>query len=245
MASDNLTINFGKPIPLFPLHQCLLLPHAHVPLHIFEDRYKAMVHAALDSNGLIAMAIFKGDAWKHDYENTPPIRPTVCVGYVSRHESLPDGRYNILLQGVCRARIVEEFAPEASGYRTALLRPTDIQPKVLPIDEAAGNPDPDDPELTDARARLNALLDDEHLRRLASISAIHNWLNDSIPTHVMIDLAAMTLASDSDARYASLAQSDVLRRARMVERQLVHMRDLVERAQPYVSTHIRDGWPVN
>ena len=54
--SHTLTIDFNKPIALFPLPGCVLLPHNATPLHIFEPRYRAMTSDALDTTGLIAMA---------------------------------------------------------------------------------------------------------------------------------------------------------------------------------------------
>ena len=53
-----------------------------------------------------------------------PLRPAVCVGQVFQHEKLPDGHYNILLQGICRARIVAEDAQEDGRmYPSTLTRP--------------------------------------------------------------------------------------------------------------------------
>lgn len=106
-------VNFGKPMPIFPLGAVTLLPHRVMPYLIFEPRYRQMVEDAIDGPGQIAVAVFEGDAWRKDYMGTPPIREVVCVGQITRHQKLPDGRFHIALQGVCRARIVEEFLPEA------------------------------------------------------------------------------------------------------------------------------------
>ena len=68
------------------------------------------------------MAVFAGDAWKRAVPRPPPLRKAVCVGHILLHERLHDGRYNVLLQGVCRARIVRELSPdELDGklYRAA------------------------------------------------------------------------------------------------------------------------------
>ena len=53
--AQTVTIDFSQPVPLFPLPGCMLLPHATVPLHIFESRYRDMVGDVLDGAGLIAM----------------------------------------------------------------------------------------------------------------------------------------------------------------------------------------------
>src|SRR5581483_310034 len=40
---------------------------------------------------------------------TPPLHPMICVGRILQEERLGGGRYNLLLQGLSRARIVEEL----------------------------------------------------------------------------------------------------------------------------------------
>ena len=41
--AEVISVNFSKPMPLFPLPEVVLLPHAIQPLHIFEPRYRLMV----------------------------------------------------------------------------------------------------------------------------------------------------------------------------------------------------------
>jgi uncharacterized protein len=121
---ESVHVNFGKPIPLFPLDSVTLLPQQVLPLHIFEPRYRQMIEHALDGAGLVAMAIFEGADWKSEYHGRPPIKPIVCVGHIVQHEKTPDGRYNLLLQGVCRARILRELPPsEDRLYRAGYLEP--------------------------------------------------------------------------------------------------------------------------
>ena len=117
-------VNFGRPMPLFPLPDTVLLPHAVLPLHIFEPRYRQMVEDVLDASGQIAMATFNDKDWKSHYHGTPPLRPAVCVGQIVQHEAMDDGRHNILLHGVCRARITRWSSPTMSGrIRLAKLAP--------------------------------------------------------------------------------------------------------------------------
>src|SRR4051794_10430992 len=42
-------------VPLFPLPGAILFPRSQLPLHIFEPRYREMVHDAIDGPGRIAM----------------------------------------------------------------------------------------------------------------------------------------------------------------------------------------------
>src|SRR5450432_958575 len=85
-------------VPLFPLPNVVLFPRAVLPLHIFEQRYKAMTAAALRGEKLIAMALLK-PGWEKNYYSRPEIEPVVCVGRIVAQEKLGDGTYNFLLQG--------------------------------------------------------------------------------------------------------------------------------------------------
>src|SRR5438034_6247945 len=85
-------------VPLFPLPNVVLFPRAVLPLHIFEERYKAMTADALAGNGQIAMAVLL-PGWEKSYYARPAIEPVVCVGAIISHEKLADGKYNFLLQG--------------------------------------------------------------------------------------------------------------------------------------------------
>src|SRR5215211_1582550 len=94
-------------VPLFPLPNVVLFPRAVLPLHIFEERYKAMTAEDLDGDGVIAMALLK-PGWERCYYAAPAIEPVVCAGKILTHEKLPDGKYNFLLQGIARAQVLSE-----------------------------------------------------------------------------------------------------------------------------------------
>jgi Lon protease-like protein len=107
-------------IPLFPLPNVVLFPAALLPLHVFEPRYRAMVADALDSERLIGMVMLRL-GWEPDYEGTPAVYRIGCAGFITHAEQLPDGRFNIMLRGLEKFRIVEErFARDGSQrYRMA------------------------------------------------------------------------------------------------------------------------------
>jgi len=95
-------------IPLFPLPNAVLLPKAVLPLHIFEQRYRIMTADALSGTRLIAMSLLQPEYESNYYTLSAAIHSVVCVGQILRDERLPDGRFNILLQGVARGRVIEE-----------------------------------------------------------------------------------------------------------------------------------------
>ncbi len=104
------------PLRLFPLPNVVLFPGVLLPLHIFEPRYRALVADALDDDRLIGMVLLQ-PGWEGDYEGRPPIYAIGCSGVIIQHVRLDDGRYNILLRGLDRFRIVSE--DHARSYRHA------------------------------------------------------------------------------------------------------------------------------
>jgi uncharacterized protein len=119
-------INWLRPIPLFPLPNCVLLPGAVLPLHFFEPRYIAMMQDVATrepAERLLAMALLR-DGWEpHYYTRCAPLHDTVCVGRVIQHEVLADGKFNLLLLGLVRARVIEEIGD--LPYRQALFAPVE------------------------------------------------------------------------------------------------------------------------
>jgi len=227
--SDQMTIqvNFARPIPLFPLDSVALMPQQIQPLHIFEPRYTQMVSHALDGAGQIAMAVFDGERWQLEYHGNPPLRRAVCIGQIIQHEQASGGRYNIVLQGVCRARILEEFIPdEDRQYREALLEPVGIEEET--------------DELHDVRRRLDRMLGDGPLTQLAAAGwIVERVRNDEIPTSALLELVSFTVLSDRELRYRLLDEGDSIARARLIEGELRHLEDLIERA---AAQHPED-WP--
>jgi len=104
-------------IPIFPLPNVILFPQVMLPLHIFEPRYRRMVRDAQEQTpALIGMALLRGN-WQEQYEGTPDVFPIGCVGEMVRVNPLPDGRFNIMLQGMREFSIIEESV--SKSYREA------------------------------------------------------------------------------------------------------------------------------
>lgn len=103
-------------VPLFPLPTTVFYPNTFLPLHIFEPRYRSMVADALQGEERIGMILLK-PGWEKNYHNNPEIMGTGCLGKIERHSQLPEGKYNILLSGLHRFRILQEI--EGKAYRQA------------------------------------------------------------------------------------------------------------------------------
>jgi uncharacterized protein len=110
-----LTPRVSRRIPLFPLPGVVLMPGTILPLHIFEPRYRAMVADALAGERTIGMAMLY-PGWESGGDD-PRIYPVGGAGEIVESEELEDGRYNILLEGRFRYRVVEESP--ANPYRIA------------------------------------------------------------------------------------------------------------------------------
>ena len=93
-------------IPVFPLDGALLLPHAAMPLNIFEPRYITMVDEAMASERIIGMVqtLPGGDPER------PGLQPIGCAGKITAFAETSDGRYLITLTGLSRFQVLEELA---------------------------------------------------------------------------------------------------------------------------------------
>ena len=132
-------------LPIFPLPTVVLFPNVFLPLHIFEPRYRDMTAEALGSDRLIGMVLLR-PGWESDYEGRPPVYAIGCSGVITHAERLADGRYNIVLRGLERFRILDE--DHSRSYRRALVEPLldgEIEPR-------------DRDEIRRCRTRLESIL---------------------------------------------------------------------------------------
>lgn len=246
---QEIRVNFGRPMPLFPLPSVALMPHAVLPLHIFEPRYRRMVADALDGPGQIAMAMYQtpfagGDGWVDGADDQPPprLREAVCVGQVVQHHKLPDGRYMIAVHGVCRARIATELPREDDvPYRVAMLEPVGLDDEACEDGERAE-------ALVAAREKLATMLESEPLSGLSEAGAVGRHLRDEdIPASAVLELVAVALLRDSDMRYYNelhyqlLAEGDPRRRASIIEERLAELARLLQRARPQTASDAPKG----
>lgn len=242
-----IVVDFNRPMPVFPLEGVVLLPHAVQPLHIFERRYRQMVSRCLaeaeHGGGQIALASFvprpddplaKGarsddcaatsglrgddDAASPEGARWRQLRPIVCVGHIIRHEELDGGRYNILLQGVCRARILDVDEPDSDRlYHQVRLRPIGVEQ--VPEDSIAY-----------ARTTLRAMLRGPQLRRMSNARTVIDWIQRSeIPTAAVMEIASFALVFDEEMRYRLLSEPSLEVRVRLLREELARLACLVRR----------------
>src|SRR5262245_15347424 len=168
----------------------------------------------------MAMATFRGENWKLDYHGTPPLRPAVCVGQIVHHDALSDGGHNILLHGVCRAKIDRIIEPnDDRPYRIA---------RLTPLEAVEQN----QPALSDVRKALRDMLVGPRLSRMRSVETVMQWFDrDDVSTQALLELIGFALVHDTELKYRLLAEANPIRRARLIRKELSNLDHLVGQAE--------------
>jgi uncharacterized protein len=184
-------------LPIFPLPGVHLFPHALLPLHVFESRYRDMVRDAMAGERLIAIASFE-PGYESNYQGRPAVRPIIGVGAIVRHEALGEGRANIVLRGVARARIERELPP-AESYRMV---------EAARIDDAVAA----DFDSDAARDTLILLADQLALKLPSGGETLRELARSQPELGALVDVLSAALVTDAEDRQALLENVDVAAR---------------------------------
>lgn len=186
----------AKPVrvPIFPLAGAILFPRSHLPLHIFEERYKAMVEDAMAGPGRIAMI------QPADESDSPSLFKVGCVGELVGVEELDDGRFNIMLLGSSRFRLIAE-ADGGTPYRQA------------DIDLDAFNDDEPPPLSSIQRAEV-----EREARRFGdSLGLAVDWdAVGKLDDEMLVNAIAQVAPFDAGAKQALLEETSLTGRADLV-----------------------------
>jgi uncharacterized protein len=142
-TTDEVLAAALRRLPLFPLPNAVLFPHALLPLHVFEERYRTMVRDVLTGSRCLAVGLLVPES--HQEDPLPSVQPIAGVGEVVMAHELPDGRFNLVVRGRARVRIDREL-PSGRPYR--LVTATELPD--LPITNES--------EIVDADQTLRALI---------------------------------------------------------------------------------------
>jgi hypothetical protein len=198
-------------IPIFPLPNVVLFPNVFLPLHVFEDRYRQMVTDALASERMIGMVLLQPGVGNDDDE-TPPVYEIGCAGLITHVERLNDGRFNIVLRGLERFRIVGEETAASVLYRRAY---------IAPLAEATAV---DRPELLKSeRQKLEALLAPLFTGTLAA-----RGLPQQMPDDELINALAQYLELEPIEKQALLECDGALARCQSLV-ELLEMKALMDK----------------
>ena len=207
-GSDAALAESLRRLPLFPLPNVVLVPHALLPLHIFEERYREMARDVLAGARFLAISlILPGE---DPAQERAGVQRIAGVGEVVMAHELPDGRFNLVLRGRARVRIDEELASDRP-YR--LVSATEIPD--LPIT----NPS----EIADADQTLRALIG----RLAEAIEEGGDLLRQVVAAHEspaeLVDGVASALIVDPVLRQRLLEMRDVGQRLERVSAEVVAM----------------------
>ncbi len=229
-----IEINFDRPIAVFSLPQVVLLPHVAEKLFVFEPRYRQMIEACLEAGGgllqgaaPIALASYAPRDWKGErvalqssgLTQEPALRPIVCVGKIFEHHRLADGRHEVLMHGICRARIegIEE-ANASRLYARAFLRPTESLHRGFGTIRAL-------------RLAILKHLDHGELSRAGAFHQVREWLQqEKVPAELLLEQVGCLLAIDDDQRYRLLAEPSLRERARLILSELATLDSTTRKA---------------
>jgi Lon protease-like protein len=205
MTSDELTPDGGV-VRLFPLPNLVLFPGAVQPLHIFEPRYRQMTADALAGDRLIAL-VLPMPGWEKDYAGKPALHDVACVGRIGAEQQLADGRFNLLLHGLRRIRIIEEVS-QAKLYRAA---------RVEFLDEAAYS---DVAEEAVFRQRLREHAPEWFGGQTELRDQFLGLIDSDLGLGVLIDLIAFALPLDPEFKQMLLEELNVPQRFERLLHQL-------------------------
>lgn len=192
-------------LPLFPLPRLVLMPGAHLPLHVFEPRYRALVRWCLDE----ALPVGVATIMPGSRSDQPDLFPMVGIGRIVAHQPMADGRSNIVLHSVGRMRIEHEIDSDM---------PFRVARGVLPVDDERGSAAP--------IARLRQILGQLAGRAGSGAEAMRVL---ALPPWDLVNLVARKVIEEPEARFRYLTADRLADRAECV---IEHLVPLVGSGEP-------------
>jgi Lon protease-like protein len=204
-------------LAVFPLPDVVFFPGTLLPLHIFEPRYRQMTAEVLAQATPLMAVVRLRTGWEADYYGNPPVHEVASVGKVIHHERLEDGRYNILLQGLARVRLVAPTL-EAPYRRMRAEVIADRYPPATDLGVATA-------ALLACCQRLGPYLP-EVPRALKDLS--HSGLEPS----VVADVLGSAMVRDPDERQGLLETNDVAERLSRVTTTAASLSQALAKSRP-------------
>ncbi|HEX7150426.1 MAG TPA: LON peptidase substrate-binding domain-containing protein [Thermoanaerobaculia bacterium] len=188
-------------LPLFPLPNIVFFPHTRLPLHVFEPRYRQLIKDALDSDQRFGIVLLR-PGWEADYYGAPPVFEFATMATIEQAVPLDDGRFNILVRGDMRVRIVDEVS--RVPYRTARVIAQPELPRAL--------------EEAYAQREWLAELSRQYLTYLPDQTAVPEI--ETVNLDSLTNALIMSLNIDVEEKQTLLETHDVLKRAEKVGAEL-------------------------
>ena len=207
-------------LPIFPLPNLVFFPETRLPLHIFEPRYRQMAKDAIEGEKRIGMMLLK-PGWEMNYYGSPPVYEIGTLGTIEHAVALQDGRFNIVLNGTVRYRILEHVSD--SPYRIA---------RVIAAPENAPSP-------MEAYAQRQWLteLSQQYLQGLPGQTSVPELEN--VKLDALTNALIMSLDVPPEEKQALLELDDLAQRSERVGAELQRRIEGMQFLAPYR----RDGDP--
>jgi Lon protease-like protein len=191
-------------LKVFPLHGAAVLPGTPAPFHVFEQRYRELVQDALAGDRIVAVPALFGKSDVHALR--PPLRAICGAGFIESEERYPDGRFDIVLRGVARVRLLEEL-PHTRLYR-------EFRAEILEDRLPAGGTAALEGELEGLRQLVYGL--STKLPQESGATQLAEAVAQMKDPSAIVDLVAAAAVSEPDARQRIVEELDVGRRLALV-----------------------------
>lgn len=201
-------------LPLFPLPNVVFFPRTRLPLHVFEPRYRQMVQDALEGDQRFGLILLR-PGWESEYFGAPPVYSTGTLATIEHAVPLDDGRFNIVVRGDARFRILDEVS--AAPYRTARV----IAAPELESDAAKAY----------AQREWLADLSRQYLTYLPDQIAVPEI--ETVDLHALTNALIMSLNLQVEEKQKLLEMSDVAARAEEVGTELTSRIESLKFLAPY------------
>ena len=209
-------------LPFFPLH-LVLFPHLPLPLHIFEERYRAMTRDLMADGspyaGRFVISTITFGAEVGNGDSAPQIGSVGTVAEVRRAERFADGRWALVVVGA--ERVALGMVDRSGPY--ALV-------EVEPLPEAVGDAAAADRLLPQVQVALDAYLDTVK-RFVASAASVGRESQEITDVAASLDEVLKPIRLPDDPLAASYAVAGVLQIELHRKQQLLELADGATRLQ--------------
>lgn len=193
------SIPLPSQVPVMPLPGALLFPHALLPLHIFEPRYRQMLEHALREQRMFSVALLKSH--RTDWTSSADFHDVAGVGLIRACVGRTDGTSNLILQGLQRVRFTG-FTQEAP-FPIAQIEPLESERTESVETDALGA------KVVELYTKLKSAG-----RQLPE--KVDRYLSDLSDMEMLADLMAATFITDPQRRQELLEELSVQQRLRLV-----------------------------
>ncbi|ACG75645.1 peptidase S16 lon domain protein [Anaeromyxobacter sp. K] len=206
-------------LKVFPLHGVVVLPGTPTPFHIFEPRYRALVADALRGDRILAVPGLT--TMEAAQQLHPPLFPVAGACVIEQEERYDDGRYDLVVRGVARVRLIQELANEKPyrEFRAEIL--DDVWP-----DEGPEALEPDVASLRQLVLELSTRLPPE-----SGAPALAEAVAQMRDASAIADLVAAAAVSEPHARQRVLETLEVERRLELVVEEVAGVVLLLSKGQ--------------